>query len=289
MKAKLYILITYLIALTGGYFSFTIFSEHFNLLIATLLADIVCTIIVFIFSMIINNSSVYDPYWSVIPPLIVFLWMSQINAYNIASYIILGVYLLWALRLTVNWCVNWQGFKHEDWRYRKFRQKTGKFYWLVSLSAIHLFPTLTVFLGMLPIYYSFQIGIVNSEVIFVSGVIIAILGIIISYLADYHLIKHRYSENRDKPINIGVWKYSRHPNYLGELSFWLGSFIISMAYSSANYFTSVGIIAMILLFNLYSIPAMEKKLLNSKRDYQDIKALVPRLLPFRIISIKKRD
>lgn len=283
LKDKIYIVFIYLIALVIAYFSFNYFNQYVNLLVATLFTDIVCTFIIFIFSMIKNNSSVYDPYWSVIPPLIVFLWMKELNIYNIYALIIIFVYLVWGIRLTLNWFINWQGFSHEDWRYVGFREKTGKFYWLVSLLGIHLFPTLIVFLSLFPIYFGLKIGDINYLILFIFGSFISLFGFIISLIADIHLTKHRKSLIRDKSIKIGIWSYSRHPNYLGELSFWFGSFIIGLSYSLDNYFTAIGITSMILLFNLYSIPVIEKKLKQTKSDYYQVIDNVPRLLPFRII------
>jgi len=284
MKAKIFIIISYLLAITIGFMTFNYFNQHLNLLISTLLADIICTVIIFIISIIKNNSSVYDSYWSVIPPLIVLLWIKEFAVNNIYSYIILAVYLIWAIRLTLNWLINWKGFRHEDWRYVSFRNKFGKLYWLISFLAVHLFPTLMVFLALSPIYFGLRIGNIENYTLFTIGNIIALFGVYISLISDIHLTKHRESLAKDIAINVGIWKYSRHPNYLGELSFWLGSFIIGISYSMDNYFTSIGIIGMILLFNLYSIPAMEKKLLNSKRNYNDVINETPRLIPMKIFK-----
>lgn len=287
MKVKIFVLFTYIVALIIGFLSFTFFSEHFNLLISTLLADILCTIIIFVFSMLVDNSSMYDPYWSVLPPLIVLLWLWKFEVFNIYTSIILAVYLIWSIRLTLNWFINWKGY--EDWRYVGFRKKFGKLYPLISFLGIHLFPTLIVFLSLLPLYFGFKLINIENFSLFYIGNIICLLGVFISLIADIQLTKHRTSINKDLAINIGIWKYSRHPNYLGELSFWLGTFIIGLSYSIDNYFTSIGIIGMILLFNLYSIPAMEKKLLQSKTNYQEIINETPRLLPIKIFKSNKNN
>lgn len=101
-------------------------------------ADIAATLIVFGFSMIFNNSSFYDPYWSVIPPFIALFYIisPEINSVNmIRSVIILILITLWGIRLTHNWGRGWRGVTHEDWRYIDLKHKTGKFYWAVSLSG----------------------------------------------------------------------------------------------------------------------------------------------------------
>ena len=90
------------------------------------MADIICTIVIFIFSMIKNNSSVYDPLERY--PSIYCLFMDEtIKYFNLYAIIILALYLMWGIRLTLNWFINWRGFSHEDWRYVSFREKVVNF------------------------------------------------------------------------------------------------------------------------------------------------------------------
>ncbi|HEY8365237.1 MAG TPA: DUF1295 domain-containing protein [Haloplasmataceae bacterium] len=281
MKAKLYILFNYFIAIGISYFCFTLLNNKINLLWATLISDLLCTLIIFMFSLIFNNSSCYDPYWSVIPPLIVLLWIINLSYWDLYSILILLTYLIWSIRLTYNWVTNWQGLTHEDWRYVNFRKRFKKGYWFTSFMGIHIFPTIVVFLGLLPIYFGLQYLKVQYYSLFICGILLSLLGVLISYIADINLTKHRNSINRKKSIMSGIWKYSRHPNYLGEITFWLGSFITGLSYSLENYFTVIGFIGMVLLFNLYSIPSMEKRLIQSKEDYSMVINKVPRLLPIK--------
>ena len=61
-------------------------------------------------------------------------------------------WLLYALRLTSNFYRDWPGLQKEDFRYVSFRERFGKAYWPVSFLGIHLFPTIMVYLGCLPLY-----------------------------------------------------------------------------------------------------------------------------------------
>jgi steroid 5-alpha reductase family enzyme len=117
---------------------------------------------------------------------------------------------------------------------------------------------------------------------------IAVIAVIIAYLAESDMLKHRKSEYAKKAINRGVWKISRHPNYLGEIAFWFACFIMALA-AFVPIYTCIGFIAMIALFEGYSIPAMEKRLLKSKSNYQMIKDSVPRLLPIKLGFIKRKQ
>ena len=129
-------------------------------LISGLSADIGATLVIFVFSMLYRNSSTYDAYWSVAPPVLFLYWAykSSGDGSSFRTTLVLAVTLLWAIRLTSNWMRDWPGMGHEDWRYREFRDKFGKAFPAVSLGAIHMFPTLIVALASVPAWMAMQAG-----------------------------------------------------------------------------------------------------------------------------------
>ena len=118
----------------------------------TLIADVLATLVVFVFSRAYGNSSFYDAYWSVVPPVMLWYWWSQSGVQQLRCWLISLVVLLWAIRLTANWLYSFPGLHHEDWRYPMFRERAGRWEFIVDLVTIHLIPTLLVFAGMLPAY-----------------------------------------------------------------------------------------------------------------------------------------
>jgi len=279
-KSLIVTFIVYLVSLVIGYFVYVLTKNSMSMLFSTLIANICMTLIVFFVSVAIDNSSLYDPYWSVIPIFIVLLWAIETDFNLVSVMAIIGV-SIWGLRLTFNWFTDFEGFAHEDFRYVDFRKKFPRTYWLVSLMGIQMFPTLIVYLSLYPIYFTF-INQTNGFLIPIIGTLVMILGATISFYADKELRKHKRS-SKSTSVSTGLWKYSRHPNYFGELLFWFGCFVYSLS-SGVDLFTPLGIIGMILLFNLYSVPKMEKKLLGNKEDYAGIIEKTPRLF---IRPIKK--
>lgn len=67
----------------------------------------------------------------------------------------------------------------------------------------------------------------------------------------------------------GLWKYSRHPNYLGEILIWVGVYCSLLLTDYSLWFTFIGIIIMLFLFIVISIPMMEKRQVNRRSDYKD--------------------
>lgn len=147
------ILIIYIIASIVGLLVYSNLEYHFA--INFLIADIIATIVVFVFSLIFKNASVYDPYWSV-KPIVVVLALSLTNEMNISRILPLIAILLWGIRLTINWAYTFKSLNHQDWRYAMLKEKTSMFYPLINFLGIHLFPTIVVYLCMLPVMYLFN-------------------------------------------------------------------------------------------------------------------------------------
>lgn len=244
--------------------------------------DVVATVVVFIFSIAFHNSSLYDPYWSVAPPLIALFWIK--NGFNqLAAYLMLFAILFWAIRLTLNWARGWQGLAHEDWRYKMLREKNPKLYPVTNFFGIHLFPTLMVFLGMLPVYIVTSQTVIRtvSIPILIVGLILSLAATIIQLVADEQMRSFKIKAEPDRYINTGLWKFSRHPNYFGEILFWTGLWVMQMAVVPTCWWTSIGFVAMLCMFLLASIPMMEEKNRKSKVGYEEYRKRVSVLIPWK--------
>ncbi len=148
----------YSIALVCAIMSLSLIKSIDSVLIKTLVADVVATVVIFLFSVIFSNASLYDPYWSVAPPLIIYAWLinASANSKQLGSLLLL-VTLLWSIRLTTNWARGWKGLVHEDWRYIQLKKNNPVIYPLINFSGIHLFPTVMVFLCLIPAYYTVNV------------------------------------------------------------------------------------------------------------------------------------
>ena len=172
-----------------------------------LIADAVMTIVCFLFSLIKKNSSVYDPFWSVIPFFFVVMWIYLfLEVLTIYHWLIFIVVSLWSWRLTLNWARSWHGFGHEDWRYVKLAKDNGAFYPLVNFFGIHLLPTLWVFGGMWPLFYVLESGPPNIVLLSI-GLIISLVGIAFEFFADNTLAKFRNRPNQKTGdlLEEGLW------------------------------------------------------------------------------------
>jgi len=234
----------------------------------------------------------YDPYWSVFPPILILSWLALIIGFehaDLRSYVVFVLVALWGIRLTGNWASHWKGFTHEDWRYVDFRNQFGRWYWVISFLAIHLIPTVFVFLGCLALYPILIEPSASWNILDFVGMIILIIAILLELISDQQLHAFRRQRKSGEFISHGLWRYSRHPNYLGEILFWWGIYLFALAANPTYWWTIVGPVAMTLLFVFISIPLMEKHLVRNHPDFIQHKKQISMLIPLPPKQKPKRD
>jgi steroid 5-alpha reductase family enzyme len=246
-------------------------------------ADTAATVAVFVFSRSFDNTSFYDPYWSIAPATIA-CWLAlgpgSGGGLTLRQGVVMALIAFYAVRLTWNWTRGWTGLRHEDWRYADFRQKTGKLYWLVSFTALHFFPTVMVFLGILPLHAALVTNPQGFGVLDVVAAVVTLAAILIETIADEQLRNFRHDKKADGDIcNVGLWAWSRHPNYFGEISFWAGLWVFGLA-AGAPWWTVSGLVAMVALFVGASIPMAEKRSLARRPHYAEHQKRISMLVPW---------
>jgi steroid 5-alpha reductase family enzyme len=226
-------------------------------------ADVAATIAVFLFSFAFGNSSFYDAYWSVAPLPMALYWTVQTETPvdRMRQLLVLVLVAVWGARLTFNWTRGWQGLRHEDWRYLDLRARSGRAYWLVSFFGLHLFPTITVFLGCLGVYVATALGERPFHDLDVIAAIVTAGAIWIEARADRELYDFRNSAPQPGAILAdGLWAWSRHPNYFGEMSFWWGLWLFGVAAVPQSWWwTLPGPLVITVMFRFASLPLMEER------------------------------
>lgn len=242
-----------------------------------LLADVVSTVFTFAFSVLLGNASVYDPYWSV-QPIVILVSFAIGREVTVVRLLLLAAVLLWGVRLTANWAYTFGNLTHQDWRYTMLKEKTGALYPFVNFTGIHLVPTLIVYGCTLPAVYAFlyeSAWNAGSIAFFCLSVGAAVL----QGVADYQM--HRYRKHRTGAfIRDGLWKYSRHPNYLGEILMWWGIAGSVLSVFPQAWYLASGALANTALFLAVSIPMADGRQ-SRKPGFADYKKQTRMLFPIK--------
>jgi len=247
-----------------------------------LVADLAATLTVFAASLTLDNTSVYDPYWSVAPFAIAVWWAAVDGVWSGSEIWVLALLGIWGARLTGNFLRGWPGLQHEDWRYDAYRRHGPGAYWFISLVGLHGVPTLVVFAAMLPVW-----GITDhpAPMGWLSWVGIggAFVSIGIEAIADQQLHRYRATDPApDAVLDTGLWAWSRNPNYLGEMGFWWSLWLIACGASWTHTWTVVGPMLVTALFVFISIPLKEARMAERRSAaWKAYTGKTPRLLSRR--------
>lgn len=276
----LIVLLAYCVAFAICFFCFRwIISWTSSVILAFLVMDIIATIIVWSFGLICKNASLYDPYWSVTPIIMaVFFTIIVLPQVSVIAALYIFVLSFWGVRLTVNWIVDWPGLKHQDWRYTKFKQDNPKMYPFTNFFGINMMPTFYIFAGMVPVFFAITYA-TSINALTIVGAVVCISAAVLQLVSDGQMRKFRHGDNKGKNMQTGLWKYSRHPNYFGEVSLWWGVWIMQMSVVPQYWLTVLGPLFMTGLFVFISIPLMKKRLLESKEGYAKYIETTSMLIP----------
>jgi steroid 5-alpha reductase family enzyme len=272
----LIILIVYTIATIIGVVTYNALDITFWLKV--LIADVVATIVVFIFSLIFKNASVYDPYWSVAPIIILSLLMIEFGT-SVSGLLALIAVVLWGVRLTINWAYTFENLNHEDWRYRMLNKKCGKFYPIINFIGIHMVPTLVVYFAIIPLALVIKEK-PSINIFVVIFFVLCILSMILQMVSDIEM--HKFRKNKNAVFNRnGLWKYSRHPNYLAEILMWWNAGLLAVSAFNGMLGLLFGAFLNTLLFLFVSIPLAEGHQKERKEGFDLYKSETRMLLPIK--------
>jgi steroid 5-alpha reductase family enzyme len=251
----------------------------------------VATVVIFAASVLADNSSMYDPYWSLQPLAIAACYLGWLHpAVSGRGWLVTALILVYAVRLTANFYRGWGGLSQEDFRYRGFRERFGRAYWPVSFFGIHLFPTVLVWLGCLPLYVVMKSSTSAMGWLDAVAVIVCLGAVGLELVADEQLRRFRRDPaNQGRPIDCGLWSLSRHPNYLGEIMWWWGLWLFALAVDPGAWWSGVGAVAITLMFVFASVPMMEARALATRPGYERYRESTPMLLPLRLRRVPEGD
>ena len=242
-----------------------------------LIADVAATLFVFLFSLIFRNASVYDPYWSVQPPVILLAFAFSSSLTPLTVLLLVSVFF-WGIRLTVNWTRTFQSLEKQDWRYDLLKEKSGPLYFFVNLFGIHLVPTLVVFLCILPPVTAVRNGAVLNPLSALFG-FLSFGAVILEWTADRQM--RRFRETRSGSlIRTGLWRYSRHPNYLGEILYWWCMALTAVSAIPGDWTALAGAAVNTALFLTVSIPMADRRQ-SGKPGFDQYRSETRMLLPLR--------
>ncbi len=186
-------------------------------------------------------------------------WIAfSLSENSVRSLLVNVLVTIWGLRLTVHIAKRNLG-KPEDSRYAAWRA-SWKYFYIRSYFQVFMLQGIFLYVILQPVLVIHASASTSLTLLDAVGTLAWVSGFFFESVGDAQLKRFlRDPANRGKIMTSGLWAYSRHPNYFGEVLQWWGIFLLALAVPF-GYWTIVGpaLITLLILF-VSGIPMLEKK------------------------------
>ncbi|MBC7279970.1 DUF1295 domain-containing protein [Hoeflea sp.] len=228
----------------------------------------------------LKDAGLVDYYWG--PGFAVIGWTGLMLGAEASpvKLLLLAAISIWSVRLAGQLIMRHRLMAGEDARYARMRAEGGPHWWWQSLYKVFLPQAVILCIVATPVYAlldapaSAQLSLPGY-----IGLIAFVIGLLIEAIADWQLYRHRLQGKAGhQTLSSGLWAYSRHPNYFGEILLWFGLGLAAHDLSGV-WWTFMGPVVLALVIRFVSLPLTERHLNASRTDYAPYAGRTPALIP----------
>jgi steroid 5-alpha reductase family enzyme len=229
---------------------------------------------IFIIATIIKNNSIVDIGWG-LGFVVTSLYLLLTNSITVDKIFIVSLVGLWGLRLFYH-ILKRNLFKEEDFRYQNWRKAWGK--WVIPRAFFQVFMLQGILMYVIGsgVFYYLLYGTSLGQLSYI-GITVFLVGFYTQVKGDLELKKYLKDPNRKPLLTTGLWSITRHPNYTGESTMWIGLFITVFGGGVPFYFI-ISPITITVVLQFISIPLLEKKM-RHRKGWKEYEQNVPSLFP----------
>jgi steroid 5-alpha reductase family enzyme len=238
----------------------------------------------FIVACLKARNDVADIAWG--PGFVVGSWFCAFRSGGLSTHamILICFVAIWALRLSIYIFLRNRG-KNEDFRYRKWREEWGKYFFVRSFFQVFILQGFFLWIIGVPVWLivlATRLSNVdfNFDALLIIGMLIWMFGFLFETIADFQMAQ--FKRKKVSPHSImtrGLWRYSRHPNYFGECLLWWGIYLFCVG-GGGPYWTAIGpIVLTFLLLKVSGVPMLENKYKQSQ-EYQEYQNSTSAFIPW---------
>lgn len=249
--------------------------------ILSLIVTILAFTVLWAISLRTKNAAIADVYWG--PGFVVIAGVHLLTGENFSTgqLAFAALIAIWGIRLGLHLWVRHSVSQGEDGRYALMRERGGKNWPMKSLFSLFLVQAIVQWLIALPISLALTPLAVGEPGLWSRiGVLIFAVGITFETLADAALARFkRNPENSGKLLTTGLFAWSRHPNYFGEILIWLGLAIFAYSMSAASIVFLSPLLLAFLIVRASGIPPLEE-ILEQREGFDAWRTNTNALIPW---------
>ncbi len=253
-----------------------------DVLIVGAVAIAVAMLLLWLLSLALRDASIVDVFWGFGFVVVAWTTFALTDEADSRRWLLTILTTIWGLRLTAYLAKRNLG-KGEDFRYVAMREKRGRWWWLISLFQVFGLQGVLMWIVSLPV----QAGQVSAAaaslgVLAIVGIAAWATGLFFETVGDWQMARFKADPaNAGKVMDRGLWRYTRHPNYFGDLMIWWGLYLVALE-AAGTWWTVIGPIVMsILLIRVSGKALLEKSLAKRRPGYTEYVARTSGFFPRR--------
>jgi len=234
-------------------------------------------ILTFFFAVIRRDNSIVDIIWGLGQVFLALLGLLS-SALSLRQFVLAFLVSLWGTRLAIHIFLRNRG-RDEDYRYAKWRRDWGRWWIIRSFFQVYLLQWLLQLMVATPVLSVMLTASPTWTLLDYLGLIIFFLGFSFEALGDWQLARFRANpQNRGQLMTQGLWAWTRHPNYFGEVTLWWGIGLIAFAHTTTPLVFLGPLTITYLILKVSGIPLLEHKY-QSRKDWQLYAKKTPAFFP----------
>ena len=238
----------------------------------------------FLLSLVKKRNDVADVAWGLGFVLLAWLSLFLSENFQLRTILVTALVSVWGLRLAYHISSRHRG-GGEDYRYLNYRKSWGKWFYIRSYFQIYFLQGFFLFLIASPVMIINKFSGASLGLLDLVGALIWIIGFSFESIGDAQLARFiKNPANKGKLMMSGLWKYSRHPNYFGEVVQWWGIWLVALSAPYGVWGIIGPITISYLILKVSGIPMLEEKL----AEHPDFKEYKKRVSPFFPLPPKKK-
>lgn len=232
----------------------------------------------FVVSLVKKRNDVADVAWGLGFVLLVWVSFFMTDHGSTIGLVVSVLVSIWGFRLA------WHIYKRnknktEDYRYLQWRNDWGRWFYIRSYLQVYILQGILLFLIVSPVLLINTSPGVSFGVLGFAGILVWVIGFYFEAIGDLQLARFiKNTDNKGKLMTTGLWAYTRHPNYFGEVAQWWGIWLVALT-------TPVGLLGIVgpltitvLILKVSGVPLLEKKMAEHP-DFAAYEKRVSKFIP----------
>ncbi len=214
----------------------------------------------FLLALTVKRNDIADIVWGPIFIIAVITALITVGLYSDRTLLASALVFIWGGRLAIRILLRNLKKKTEDFRYREWREQWGKHFYLRTFFQVFMLQGFLALLVVSPVLVIIGSNNPPLKILDYLGLALWLGGFFFETVGDYQLDAFKSDPaNRGKVMQTGLWRFSRHPNYFGEVSMWWGIYLIALSVPY-GYLSFIGPLTItFLILKVSGIPMLEKR------------------------------